>query len=176
MQWDKKFLSDNRNIPLLCLIFADTRKLVKRWRVPPRKVSVPWEKNQQNCHTPIIQKKLTPERSWNTEWDPYEYFWYCETKNLQAKIVIYPFMLKKISIPKINETIKCSPAKSFGTRRQKELTKSCYSFYPEKLDNRTFLKHRMFPLWIFSVLWDKNNSSKKRDIPLKCLKVFETRN
>ena len=39
-------------------------------------------------------------------------------------------------------------------------------------DTRTILKQRRVPLRIFSVLWDKKNSSKNRDLTLECLKCF----
>ena len=66
-------------------------KIVKHKRVLPRKVLVLGDKkNWQNRDTPFVQKSLITERFWNTEGFPYEYFLYCETKKILAKIVIYP--------------------------------------------------------------------------------------
>ena len=44
-----------------------------------------------------------------------------------------------------------------------------------KNDISTFLKPRRVPLRLFLVLWDKNILTENRDIPLRSLKVLDTR-
>ena len=72
-------------------------------------------------------------------------------------------------IPEINEALKDSPTKFFGTAGQKIFDrKSWYPLLIHKLFR--YLKfsetqHRRVPLWIFLALWDKIFSTENLDTP-----------
>ena len=97
---------------------------------------------------------------------------------------IFTIYLQHFSIPKINETLKNSPTKFFGTVRQKFLTENRDTPSPplppflsiKFFDTRNFVKHRRVPLWSFSVLRSKKVSRENRDITLLKMKFFDTRN
>ena len=91
-----------------------------------------------------------PEILWNTEGFAYEVFRYCETTNFWQKIVILP---------------PSSPSPS-----------SSSLLFINFFDTRIIVKHRRVRLRSFSVLWDNKFSEENRDIPLICIKFFDTRN
>ena len=87
------------------------------------------------------------------------------------------------SIPEINEALKDSPTKFFGTAKQKVFDGKSWYFPPPLLIYELFryqkfseTQHRRVPLWNFSVLWDKKISTEIRDIALWSIKFFDTRN
>ena len=142
---------------------------MKRWRVPPRKVSVPWEKNQQNCHIPIIQKKLTPERSWNTEWDPYEYFWYCETKNFHRKTWHTTIMPQSLRDPRL-EKHWGAPPQNVSVLWEKKMAMTWYSYYPKNSWYQNISETQNgSPKYNFGTVRQKF-ASENRDLPLHAQK------
>ena len=113
----------------------------------------------------------------STEGFPYELFRYCETKKLtENRDITITLLSIKFFDPRIRDTLKGSPTKSFGTVRQKKsLTENrdTPSLPPPPppppllsikfFDTRNFVKHRRVTLRSFSALWDKNFSTENRD-------------
>ena len=114
----------------------------------------------------------------------YENFRHCETKSFRPKIVNPPFSYPQgFSILETNEALKDSPTKLFGTVRLKNFDgKSLYS--PPPLLSINFfatgncLKHRSegFLYEIFRHCETKKNSTQNREITLRGIKSFDTRN
>ena len=90
--------------------------------------------------------------------------------------MIYPLFTSNFSIPENSETLIGCPAKSFGTVKRKKFYEIVILLLSKKIDFRTFLKHRRFPLRMISVLWDKKISIENRELPIICLKVLDNRN
>ena len=124
--------------------------LVKHWMVPPPKFRYrATKKDRQNRDSPNIQKFLTAERFWNTEGSP-KTFLVMWDKKIETDFRDLPLLCQNFSIPGINETIKGSPTKSFGTVWQKEVRQNRDTLLIHKNpDTRTFLKHRRVALRYF---------------------------
>ena len=86
----------------------------------------------------------------------------------------------------LKHSTKKFSTKCFDTMRQQIFDRKWwYSLPPpypfltiKTCDNKTFLKHRRFPLRSFSVLWDNKFSTESRDAPLSLLSLtfFDTTN
>ena len=91
--------------------------------------------------------------------------------------MIYPYYAQNFSIPEIRETIKGSPAKSFGTVRQKEFRQNRGSPIIQKNSRyENVSETQKGSPTIFLVLWDKKFATEKRDKTFLCVNFFDTRN
>ena len=109
------------------------RNFLKHWKDPPRNFLALWDKkfSTENRDTPLslIHKFFSiPENFWNTVGALYEVFRSCETKNFRKKLWCPPPMHQNIGYQNFFETQKGSPAKFFGTVRQKISDRK--SWYP----------------------------------------------
>ena len=126
--WDENFSTKNHDLSLLSSKIFNTRNLWKTKALHSEKFRYPETKKIYKVVVLLAYKQfLIPERFWNTEVFSYDSFWYCETKNFQQKIMIYPSYAQKYSITEISEKLNGCLAKIFGTLRQKSSTKSWYS-------------------------------------------------
>ena len=87
--------------------------------------------------------------------------------------MIFPSWVQDFSIPEINETLKDSLTKFFGTVRQKFFDGSSWYSPPPVLIDKLFgyrkfseKQHRRVPLRNFSALSDNKFSIENRDFPL----------
>ena len=133
-QWDKKILSETRDIPFLCLIFANTRKLVTHWSVAPRNFSVPWDKeSSKRLYSSYPKKKQ--KSSWNTEGFPYRQKTTIPSisPSLSLPLSLSPSLThKNLRYQNFSETQLCSSINFFRTARQSSFNrKSWYATCPK---------------------------------------------
>ena len=158
----------SRYTPLLLKEFQYL-KLVKQWRVLPRKLLVLSDKNYS---TESRDTRSIPKNFDTKTLLKHEKLWYCETKIFEQKFVIYPYQAQKFSIPEISGTLNGSSAKSFGSLRKKSSTKSWYSWHTKNFWYRSVSETLKVSLRLFLVLWDKKNFNRKSWFILIMLKIF----
>ena len=122
--FDRK--SEYRNITLLRINFFRYPKLMKHYLIPQRNFSVLWDKKLRRKLLLLSTLSYTytfplPEVFWNTALKGSTKKFFCTARrtNFNGKSWFPPTLYpKNFSIPEINETIKCSLWKFFGTVRQ----------------------------------------------------------
>ena len=175
--WDKKFATENHDLPLHAQKFS-TPEINETIKGSPAKSfgTVTQKDFRQNCDTPIIQKE-------NDTWPflkhrrvPLRYFWNWETKKFKRKSWCTPIMFKIFWYPKLVKHKRVLPRKVLVLGDKKNRQNRDTSFIQKKLITERFWNTEGFPYEYFLYCETKKNSSENRDIPLKCLKVFENRN
>ena len=116
---------------------------------------------------PAMQEKIHYQFFWNTGGFPYNFFRYCETKNIRRKNVIPSFLSIIFSAYRNVSEKKETPYEHFRYCETKKFDK--HLMHPcllckKSFRTRFFPKHRLVPLQVFSGLRDKKNR-KTRDAP-----------
>ena len=175
--WDKKN-RQNRDTPILQNIF-DTRMLLKHRRVPlriflkllDRKLSTETRDQPLRCLAIFDTRKW-----WNTKGLPRKKFPYCETKDNRQKIVIL-LSSETFLIPQSFWNTIGLPYENFWNCENKIFKrKSWYSYYTKVIWYQIVCGTQSLSPTNILVLWGKKFTTENRDVPLICLKFFDTRN
>ena len=171
----------NKTVILLLSKKKKTKKLLKHRKLTLWTFLVLWDKNisTKNHGTPNIHKIFDIRAVLKHIRVPLPNFGTARQNSFNIKSWYTTVLLIFFSIPGICETLNGSPAKRFGTVRQKKRRENCDTsppplnlFYPKKFSRiENFLIHRRVPIRKNLVIWDKICSTEKRDIRLLCLKV-----
>ena len=130
--WDKKFPTENSDIPFLCIKFFNTRSYLKHWMVPPR------------IFFGTVRRKISDGKTWNPPSLIHNFFPYQKLSETQKgpltkifapvgqkiieKAMMPPPMHQNFRYQNFFEPQKGSPTKFFGTVRQKIFDRK--SWYP----------------------------------------------
>ena len=179
-------------LPLLSIIFLDTRNIVKRRKIPLRIVSVLWDQkvSMENRDTRFLsfpQYFSIPGSSWKTEGFLYENIRHSERKQFSRKIVIpaTSFINNFFRYQKYSETQKNSSSNCFGSVRPKSFDGKSWHplsvFSSLYFHTRKFLEDRRDPLRNSWALWETKSNQQKIVLPhsfinerLRYPKLFET--
>ena len=134
---------------ILLLSKKKTKKLLKHRRFPLWTFLVLWDKNisTENHGTPNIHKIFDIRTVLKHLRVPLSIILVLWDKKFASENRDLPPHAQKFSIPKINETIKRSPAKSFGTVTEKGFRQIRDTpIIQKEVDTWPFLKHRRVPL------------------------------
>ena len=145
---DRKFSTENRDIPFSCIIFFDTwhLQLSEILDGSSRRFSVLWDKKNRR-KTVMCIKVVEIPKSLKLRSCSQEIFEYCETKNFEWRTWFSVLMHRKFRYPNFSGGLKGLPTQFVSTVRPKKQRKIAI---PPLLSINVFevpkiLKHRGLP-------------------------------
>ena len=123
----KKIRQNRDPPPLPCMKIFDTRFFSKHRRVPVRIFLALWDKKNSTkpWSPPPMHENFRYQIFFrNTEGFPYEFFWHCETKKFQLKIVISLSYVENFSLPEVSWIPEKFPCEFLRYREAKNFERS----------------------------------------------------